>query len=131
MFQEVITPRFGEIDFLGHVNNTVLPQWFEHARNPIYRIFIPEFKYEELNLILAHFDVDFKSQMFMNFPVEIKSYISHIGNSSFTIFQEAWQNGKLCVSGSTVIVYFDFQTQKSCPIPEHYKQKLPEHLITK
>jgi len=54
MYIETITPRFGDIDGLRHVNNTVIPGWFEQARNPIYRIFNPEFVFESWNLILAH-----------------------------------------------------------------------------
>jgi len=56
MLLEQITPRFGDIDGLRHVNNTVIPGWFEQARNPIYRIFNPEFVFESWNLILVHYD---------------------------------------------------------------------------
>ncbi len=35
MFKEIIQPRFNETDALGHINNTVLTQWFEGARDPI------------------------------------------------------------------------------------------------
>lgn len=37
MYLYDITPRFGDIDGLRHVNNTVIPGWFEQARNQIYR----------------------------------------------------------------------------------------------
>jgi acyl-CoA thioester hydrolase len=63
MFSLKITPKFGDIDGLGHVNNTVMPGWFELARNPIYGFFNPTYKLEGWNLILAHYDIDFVSQL--------------------------------------------------------------------
>ena len=31
-----LMPRFYETDGLGHINNTVIPKWFETARTPIF-----------------------------------------------------------------------------------------------
>ena len=42
MFKIMVTPRFGDIDGLKHVNNTVLAVWFEKGRNPIFRMFTPD-----------------------------------------------------------------------------------------
>ncbi|HIH75199.1 MAG TPA: acyl-CoA thioesterase, partial [Methanosarcina sp.] len=42
MFSINVSPRFGDIDGLGHVNNTVLPVWFETGRNSIFRFFSPD-----------------------------------------------------------------------------------------
>ena len=36
-----LTPRFCETDALGHINNTVIPVWFEAAREPIFEIVNP------------------------------------------------------------------------------------------
>ena len=42
MLATSISPRFLETDALGHINNTVLPMWFEAAREPVFRMFSPE-----------------------------------------------------------------------------------------
>jgi acyl-CoA thioester hydrolase len=130
MYTYSITPRFGDIDGLGHVNNTVIPGWFEQARNEIYRLFNPEFDFANWNLILARFEVDFIAQLFFNSDVEIKTFISRIGRSSFETYQEAWQTGRLCAKGKTVLVHFDFKFQKSIEIPKGLKIKLEEHFTT-
>jgi acyl-CoA thioester hydrolase len=67
-------------------------------------------------------------QLFFQHDVEIRSYISRIGTSSFTVYHEAWQTGRLCTTGSAVIVHFDFVNRKSTPIPEDKKKILEEHL---
>jgi acyl-CoA thioester hydrolase len=128
MFSFQITPRFGDIDGLGHVNNNVVPTWFETARNPFFQFFNPDFDLKHWNLILVRFEVDFLNQMFYGQDVEIRSWVSRIGRSSFELYQEAWQDGKLGAKGKTVLVHFDFEGQKSKPVPETVKAELEKHL---
>lgn len=130
MFTEKVTPRFGDIDGLRHINNTVIPAWFEMARNPVFRFFTPGLavNYDQWNLIMAHMDFDFLGQLKYGTDVELRTSIEKIGTSSFTVFQQAWQNGNLGVEGRCVCVYFDFKEQKPIPIPEELKLKLKQHL---
>ena len=129
MFSVIIQPRFGDMDILGHINNTVLAQWFEASRNPLYRIFSPDLIIDEnFHLILAHTDYDFLDELFFQQEVEIRNWVSRIGNKSFTVYHEAWQDGRFCVKGSAVVVYFDFVTKQSIPLPEDKKRLLESHL---
>jgi acyl-CoA thioester hydrolase len=118
------------MDILGHINNISPSQWFEIARTPVMRIFDPQLKLtkETFPLIMAHSEYDFTGQMFFK-EVEIKTWISKIGTKSFTIYHEAWQEGRLCVKGSAVIVHYDFSAEQSVPIPEDKKALLAEHLL--
>lgn len=129
MFYEVIKPRIGETDALGHINNTVIPMWFECARNPVFKLFNPEFnlKVNLWNLTLAKSTIEFHMPLEFGHDVEIKTYISRIGSSSLDVYQEAWQQNKLHASGTAVMVHFDFTTRKSLPISDEFKQKLHIH----
>ena len=131
MFSTIIQPRFGDIDCLGHVNNATLALWFETARNPLFRIFVPDlnFKIETFPLIIAHTDYDFVGELFFQHEVEIRTCISHIGTKSFTAYHQAWQNGRLCVTGSAVVVHYDFNIKQSTPLPADKKKRLKEHLV--
>ncbi|MBE2900884.1 acyl-CoA thioesterase [Methanothermobacter thermautotrophicus] len=131
MFRITVTPRFGDIDGLRHVNNTVLAVWFEKGRNPIFRMFTPDLdlSYEKWKLILVRTEFDFLAQMYYGSDVEIRSYITHIGNSSFTIGHEAWQDGELKARGRAVLVHYDFIEQRKKPIPPEIRKKLQEHLV--
>lgn len=133
MFIETVTPRFGDADGLRHINNIALVEWFEVGRNPIFRMFTPDLdlSYEKWKLILVRTELDYLGQMYYGKDVEIRNYITHIGNSSFTIGHEAWQDGELKAKGKAVLVHFDFLNQKSVPIPDHIKAQLNEHLIEK
>jgi acyl-CoA thioester hydrolase len=129
MFRTIITPRFGEADGLGHINNTHFAEWFELARNPLFRIFSPTMNTAggEFPLIMAHAEYDFLKEVFFPRDAEIRTFVSRIGTKSFTVYHEAWQDGKLCVTSSAVAVYFDFKKHQSVPIPEDIKKLLAEH----
>jgi len=131
MFIETVTPRFGDADGLRHINNIALVEWFEVGRNPIFRMFTPDLdlSYEKWKLILVRTEFDYLGQMYYGKDVEIRNYITHIGNSSFTIGHEAWQDGELKAKGKAVLVHFDFINQKAVPIPESIRSQLKEHLV--
>ena len=116
-------------DALGHINNTVIPQWFEGARNPIFRLFSPEFNLSlsQWGLILAKSTIEFHLPLLFDYDVEIKTYITRIGTSSLDVHQEAWQNGVKHVSGTAVMVHYDFITRETRPISDKFKQKLHMH----
>lgn len=125
MFSTTFTPRFSETDAFGHVNNTVLNIWFEAARMPIFSIFQGDDKTEiAFNLILARTEVDFVAQIYWGIDVEVKTYIEHIGNASFVVAHEAYQEGKLVAKGKAVQVFFNHETQRSQPLTGDLRQQL-------
>jgi len=131
MITITVNPRFGDMDILGHVNNIIPSHWFELARTSVMRYFDPEMTLSKKTfpLIMAHTEYDFVGQMFFK-EVTIKSWISRIGTKSFTVYHEAWQDDRLCVKGTAVIVHYDFNIEQSTPIPEDKKKLLAQHLLT-
>lgn len=128
MFIEKLMPRFSETDVLGHINNTVLPVWFEAARAPIFRFFTPDLNPHDWKLIIANIEVSFVGELFYGLEVTIKSSIEKVGNSSFTVRQEAYQNDKCCAVGKTVMVRYDFTNKAKQVLSEQEKADLSEHL---
>lgn len=128
MFSMQVTPRFYETDALGHINNTVLSNWFEASREPIFRLFNPALALNEWNLILARVAIDYVAQTHYGLEVEVRSWIGKIGNSSFVVEQEAWQEGVCVARGQAVQVFFNYVTQKSEAIPAEYRALLEAHL---
>lgn len=132
MYTTKVTPRFGDTDGLQHINNVALVEWFEVGRNPIFRIFTPDLdlSYEKWKLILVRTEFDYIGQMYYGKDVEIKTFITKIGNTSFTIGHEAWQDGELKARGKAIIVHYDFQRERSLPIPDSIRKQLLKHLIS-
>ena len=130
MFELTVQPRFYETDAFRHVNNTVVAGWFETAREPLFRIFAPSGKAEELPLILARIDIDFTGQIYYGEPVEIRTGIERIGNSSFVVAHEAFQSGRAVAKGHAVQVHFDWGTEQAQPLTTELRAALAPHLIS-
>ncbi|ESP95345.1 MULTISPECIES: acyl-CoA thioesterase [Pseudoalteromonas] len=129
MLTEKIMPRFSETDVLGHINNTVLPVWFEAARAPIFKIFTPDLNPRNWKLIVAKVEVTFKGELFYGQEVEIKTMIEKVGNSSFVILQQAWQHAECCAEGRTTMVRYDFAAKASQSLDERERTALSEYLV--
>ncbi len=128
MFSEIVKPRFSDTDALGHINNTMVPIWFEGARDPVFRLFMPELDTGNWQLILAKIDVEYHAQLFYGKDIEVKTYVSRIGGASFDVYQELWQNQQKCASGTSVMVHFCYQDQSALKIPDDIKQAMLQHL---
>ena len=129
MFTQVIEPRFSETDALGHINNTVFAVWFEACRTPVFRIFTPDLNLTQWPLIIAKVTLEFHAQTQYGENVEIRTHISRLGGSSFDVYQEAWQNGIKCVSGTAVMVQFDYQSQTAKALSPEIRAALQQHAM--
>lgn len=124
MFTTSFSPRFYETDAFQHINHTVVSGWFETAREPIFRIFSPEMDITKISMILARMEIDYIGQIYYGREVSVNTWVEKIGNSSFTVMHEAWQNETLVARGKAVQVYFNFSTQKSERVPDIYRTEL-------
>jgi acyl-CoA thioester hydrolase len=61
--------------------------------------------------------------------VEIGTVVKHIGNSSVTMLQGLFQNGKIVARAEVVIVLIDMITRKSKPLTAEMKRKLSEYMM--
>ena len=123
-FSLTIQPRFCETDALGHINNTVIPVWFEAGREPIFKIFNPQQDLSKWNLIVAGFTIAFNAPTYFASDVTVKTWVSRIGNSSFELTQSCWQNGKKTAEAQTAMVHYDYATEKSVSLSEEVRQQL-------
>ncbi|MAK89683.1 MAG: thioesterase [Oceanospirillaceae bacterium] len=130
MWTLTISPRFGDTDALGHINNTVLPVWFEEGRTPVFRMFTPDLNPQDWHLIIAKIEVEYLGELFYGRDIELRTYIQKLGNSSMTIAHEAWQDGKLGAKGCAIMVHFDHDAKKSVAIPDSIREQLIPHLQT-
>jgi acyl-CoA thioester hydrolase len=81
--------------------------------------------------ILASTKCDFISQGYFNQLLTIKSYISRIGTKSFQLDHDIidTKTEQLIAKGNAIMVHFDFDLQKSEPLPELLIEHLNQHLI--
>lgn len=128
MFETQIIPRVSETDGAGHINNTVIPIWFEAGRNEVFKLITPSLSFNDWRLALVNMNVDYLAQTYYQDKVSVRTWIEKLGNKSFVIYEELHQNGTLCAKGTATYVYFNYETQRSEPLPNDVKAKLADHI---
>jgi acyl-CoA thioester hydrolase len=98
------------MDAYGHVNNVVFLRYLEEAR--IDFLFRPEKDFKQGSVVARH-EIDYKRQLVHRHkPVDIELWVTEIRAASFTIAYEVKDPEQVYVRASTVIVPFDFATQR-------------------
>jgi acyl-CoA thioester hydrolase len=124
----VIPIRWGDMDAMGHVNNTVYFRYLEIVRIEwLYRIGGPPDPKGEGAVIVNTF-CNFIKQL--EFPGDIlaKHYVADPGRSSFNTFitlERTDQPRVIYASGGAKTVWVNFPEQKSRPLPD-WLRKLVE-----
>lgn len=118
--------RFSDVDVYGHVNNVKYFEYFQEARIALLmELFQDHTVGVDAPLVVAQVDVDYRVPiLFRPEPYAIRSWISHVGRSSFVI-EAAILDGDLELSRARVVmVSFDPATQRATPAPEAYRATL-------
>lgn len=128
MFHTVIEPRVSETDGVGHINNTVIPVWFEAGRNGLFQLFNPYHSFSDWKMIIISMNVEFKNQLYFGKKAEVYCWIKRIGNSSLELYEEIHQDGTLCAKGTAVYVHYNVHEKQSESIPSDIRYALEKHL---
>lgn len=67
------------------------------------------------------------SQIYFGTSVYVYIWVDKIGNSSLQLYEEMWQNGKLCAKDTVTYVNFNVATQTTEAITGYIKQELEKH----
>jgi acyl-CoA thioester hydrolase len=118
--------QWGDMDAFGHVNNVVYIQWFESARIDLLNSVTASVSMAAggVSPILASIRCDYKKQLHFPDTVHIGSRIVRIGRTSFDIehavFSEQLQ--QIAAIGTSVVVVFDYATNRPVRIPDDLRQ---------
>jgi len=122
---ERIAIRWGDMDAMGHVNNTVYFRFMEQARIGWFEgLVAPGEAWRSTGIVIANASCNFKRAM--NYPgtVEVKVYVASPGGSSVATFYELAVDGELYADGAATVVFVDMARQKPVRIPEAIRARL-------
>ena len=125
-FRSEIQVRFNDTDALGHLNNTSFALYAEYARVE----FLDNLRTGEVYLILAHLAIDFVKQVKFREEVYVLTKVEKLGNSSLTLLQEVYANEEVAAKVRSVVVLFDYGTQKSVRISNEVREQLGAYMLT-
>lgn len=98
------------MDAYGHVNNAIFLRYLEEARIDFLSL---RGKESKQGSVVARHEIDYKRQLVHRpDPVDIELWITEIRAASFTVTYEVKDEDLVYVRASTVVVPFDFETQR-------------------
>ena len=122
---EKIPIRWGDMDAMGHVNNTVYFRYMEQARIGWFDALVPAAEaWKNTGIVIANASCNFKRAL--NYPgtVEVRVTIDPPGGSSVGTFYELIVDETLYADGAAVVVFIDMKSQKPVRIPEGIRSLL-------
>ena len=124
---ERIPLRWGDMDAMGHVNNTMYFRYMEQARIGWFDALIPEQEaWKETGIVIANASCNYKRPMVYPGLVEVKLFVGPPGGSSVPTYYEMHLEGALHLyaDGAAVVVFIDLSKQKPLRIPEGIRARL-------
>ena len=122
---ERIPIRWGDMDAMGHVNNTVYFRYMEQARIGWFEGLLPgDEAWKSTGIVIANASCNFKRAL--NYPgtVEVRLLVGAPGGSSVPTFYELWLDDELYADGTATVVFIDMQAQRPVRIPERIRSLL-------
>lgn len=117
---------WGELDALGHVNNTVFFRWFEDSRIAMFDAVGIETDKGGIGPILATTTCDFIEPVTFPATVTARATIGRIGNTSFVMHYEV-RTDRTVARGTGVIVMVDYRKSEKVPLSDDLRGRLIAH----
>lgn len=119
------TVEFRDIDAAGHVNNAVYLTYLETARIDYLREVLQVESLDQLSVIVANVNVDFRSPARFADVLEIGTRVPRIGTKSFEMEHEVLTaDGRAVAEATSVLVAYDYATAAAVPVPEKWRARL-------
>jgi acyl-CoA thioester hydrolase len=122
---ERIAIRWGDMDAMGHVNNTVYFRFMEQARIAWFEALVPQgTAWRSNGIVIVNASCNFKRAL--NYPgmVEVKVFAGPPGGSSVPTFYELSIENEIYADGAATVVFVDMETQKPKRIPDDIRSRL-------
>ena len=120
--------RYGDLDTLGHVNNTSYLTYTEQARIMYVRdMGLWDGYVSNLGLIVARICTDYKLALRLeDEAVEVWTRVSRLGNKSFTLdyVLNRTLDGTTAATSEIVMVAYDYQQDITVTIPDDWRAKI-------
>ena len=118
--------RFSDTDALGHVNNAVYLSYLESARVDYLRELLGAKKIEELGVIIARIEIDYKSPAFHHETMRVGCRVYELGGSSIKMDYrvEDKATGRLVALAKSVLVTYDYDAARVVRVREDWREKM-------
>ena len=128
LVHEIVVPiRWGDMDAMGHVNNTIYFRYLEIVRLEwLFKVGAPPDPSGHGPVIVNAF-CNFIRQLEFPGDVLARHYVANLGRTSFDTYmtlERAEAPGLVYAEGGAKTVWVDFPKQKSAPLPDWLREHL-------
>ena len=118
---ERIALRWGDMDAMGHVNNTLYFRYMEQARIGWFEALVPQAEaWRSTGIVIVNASCNFKRPI--NYPgtVEVRVFAAAPGGSSVATFYELALEKEIYADGAATVVFVG-RDQKPLRIPDRIR----------
>ncbi|MBQ7635461.1 MAG: acyl-CoA thioesterase [Bacteroidaceae bacterium] len=122
--------RFSDVDRFGHVNNNAYFAYYDLGKQEYMRAVLgPDVFDSEIIPVVANINADFFLPLHYGDTVCVETAVTHLGNKSFTLEQQAVNiaTGEVYCRCRTVMVCVRRSDGQSIPIPERSRRLIEEY----
>lgn len=123
-FTHVEEVRFRDLDPMGHVNNAVFLTYIEQARVAFFAAAGAASELEEMNMVVARIEIDFKEPVRLGQEVEVSVRASRFGEKSFDFEYVLRVDGEVVAEAKSVQVAYDYERREPMAVPEEWRERL-------
>jgi acyl-CoA thioester hydrolase len=125
---EMLIPiRWGDMDAMNHVNNTIYFRYFEIVRLEWFRRLGTMPGPNDVGPVIVNAFCNFYRQLEYPGDILVKHYACNPGRTSFDTYvtmERPERPGEIDAAGGAKVVWVDFPKQKSVPLPDEIRALL-------
>lgn len=123
--------RWGDMDALGHVNNIAYFRYFETVRMEwLYSLEKLPGHDPGKGAVMVNGSCNFLVPLVFPAQIEVRMYAGAPGRSSLPTYYDIVGNGTKYADGASKLVWIEFATGRSTPLPEHLAAPLRRQLAS-
>ncbi|MCI4440429.1 thioesterase family protein [Tibeticola sp.] len=128
VYETTMPIRWGDMDAMGHVNNTVYFRYMESARIEWFERFGCPVDPQGEGPVIGNAFCNFLRQLEYPGVLRVRTYVGAVGNSSFDTYHEILLDddaeARVRANGGATVVWVNFPEQRAVPLPERIRQAL-------
>ncbi len=117
--------RYSDTDRQGHVNNVLFAFFFEAGRVDLLHGEV-DLSAPGCFFVLARSTIDFLGELNWPGQVEVGTRLAKVGNSSMTVQQALFQNGRCAATSESVMVQVDIASRAASPLTDDARALLEQ-----
>lgn len=127
-FHHSVAVRFRDIDVGGHAHHSEALMYFEEARAAYWRRIAGRPAIDDIDYVLAEAEVRWHRRVLWPQTLSVAVRVSRLGRKHFDMeYEVLGEAGDLLISGHTVQVMYDYETERPKRLSEELRAAIEAH----